>query len=309
MADADLGEAGAGDLELAHHLDADHAGRRRSARLGRGAGAGSGGSRSRCRERAGRTAAARRGGRSVRSPCGTTASPRPELVALDDVDVGPGGVDAADELGGVVLGVAVGVEDPIARWPRRSRRAAPRRSPGCARARRCAARGSRRGAPCSTATESSLDPSSTTMISKSSTLAASAPWTSRTIFGMAGRRCSRGRTPRSDRTSGLRGVTRERLAAPPTTCVDLVVGELGEARQRDALRRPRLGLRARAVGEVPVRRLLGQGERVVDRRGDTPVGEHRRARVRGRSTRDDALVDDVVAGGRRASAVAGAASR
>ena len=64
--------------------------------------------------------------------------------------------------------------------------------------------------------------------------------------------------------------------------LDLGVGQLGEARHGDALGRPRLGLRARVRGEVPVRRLLRERERVVHGGGDAGVGERDRERGRAR---------------------------
>ena len=184
VADADLGEDGTGYLELPHHLDADHA--RRGGQLDAVAAGrvGSAGSRSRCRARGGRTADARCGGSRDRSACGTTS--RRGRACSPARCRSPGGPRRCS------------ARAPTRRTGRRRR---CRRSTPCARRRgpRAARAPYPRFSGCwtmrssgisshrslSTATESSRDPSSTTMISKSSTLSRSTRWTSWTIFGIA----------------------------------------------------------------------------------------------------------------------------
>ena len=129
MADADLDEAHADPVEGVHHLDADHARRRRQLDLLH---------HPRVDEAEVAVGVADRQAEQelddvVVRATDQLAVPRitaAHLEALDHVDVGGDGVDAAGDLAGVVLGVAIGVEDPLLGRGGEARTATHRRTRG-----------------------------------------------------------------------------------------------------------------------------------------------------------------------------------
>ena len=216
----------------------------------------------------------------------------PDLEALHDVDLGRRGLDAADDLAGVVLGVTVGVEDPLlgGRGDAAAQRAAVAAvgrvdddaQLGHLVAERLEDGDGAVGRP--VVDDDDLEVGDAGVEGAADVTDHRRDRVLVVVAGEERRDRADLGVERRHASDGLEG---------GCDGLDLGIGQLGEAGQRDALGRPPLRLRARRASQMAVRRLLGEGERVVDPGRHAMVGERRSHRVAGGHPHD-ALVHDVV---------------